>query len=239
MASARKTFRDLFENEKSPSFTIANDVLALATILSVLALVLETVEGFSAYEQLFNVIEYGTVALFTAEYLGRLYAAKSKPAYIFSFFGIVDLLAILPTFIGLTNLTFLKTTRALRILRFLRILRIIKLARKGRGHPKEDAVFFMNVQIYAVALVTALLILGSLLYVLEGGQSYAKDLPSAMYWVFSIILGGLSYERPVTTTGSILLITCRFLGLIFLGLIVNLTRKMMQKLLTGSTKDNK
>lgn len=239
MATLRKSVRDLLENEKSPGFALANDVLAFATLLSVLALVLETVEGFAPYHSVFKAIEYGTVALFTLEYLSRLYVAKSRLGYACSFFGVVDLLAIIPTFVGISNLTFLKTTRALRILRFLRVLRIAKLARRGKKHPSGEAVFLLNVQIYAAALLTALLVMGSLLYVMEGHQSYAKDLPSAMYWVLSIILGGLSYEKPVTTTGSVILILCRFLGLIFLGLIINLTRKFMKKVLTGSEKDDK
>ncbi|HYD93233.1 MAG TPA: ion transporter [Candidatus Paceibacterota bacterium] len=238
MASLRTTLRNTFENQKSPAFVITNDILALATLVSVLALVLETVAAFASYQPIFNVIEYATVALFTAEYLGRLYVAKSRFKYAFSFFGIIDLLAILPSFIGMANLTFLKTSRSLRILRFLRILRLAKLARKGKKHPSNSSIYVLNIQIYFTALLTAILIMGSLLYLTEGHHAYAKDLPSAMYWTLSVILGGLSYERPTSTIGVTLLIACRFLGLVFLGLIVSLTGTLMRKVLIGSEKDN-
>lgn len=225
----------LLDDPKAKGFPIINDVLALATIVSVLALILETVESLAPYHDILKTIELVTVALFTAEYFARVYAAKSRARYIFSFYGMIDLIAILPTFIGLANLTFLKATRALRILRFLRILRLAKLARVKRDGTQS--IYILNIQIYLTALVTALLVMGSLFYIIEHGHAYAKDIPSAMYWVFLIILGGIPYEQPHTTLGHIVLIATRFLSLILLGLVVSLTATMVRKALIGSEKD--
>ncbi len=231
----RTRLRKHLDDPKSKSFALVNDVLAIATIVSVLALVLETVPALNIYQRVFTVIEFGTVVLFSAEYLGRLYAAKSRIRYVFSFYGIIDLLAILPSFIGLANLTFLKATRALRILRFLRILRLAKLARIKKDGT--DSIYVLNIQIYLTALGSALLLLGSLFYILETGHPLAASIPSAMYWVFLVILGGIPYEQPHTELGQALLIMTRFLSLILLGLLVSLTATMMRKALIGSEKD--
>lgn len=235
MKRLKTRLHKLLEDPKAKGFTVVNDVLAVATIVSVLALVLETVEIFSPYHGIFRTIELVTVALFSVEYLARLYAAKSKLRYVFSFYGVIDLLAILPSLIGLANLTFLKATRALRILRFLRILRLAKLARIKRDGTQS--VYVLNIGIYLTALLGALILMGSLFYIVETGHTYATDIPSAMYWVFLIILGGIPYEQPHSTAGYSILITTRFLSLILLGLLVSLTATMVRKALIGTEKD--
>jgi len=236
MMRLRTRLRKLLDDPKAKGFTLINDVLAIATIVSVLAIVLETVHALSEYHAVFKAVELVTVVLFSAEYLGRLYAAKSRIRYVFSFYGIIDLLAILPSFIGLANLTFLKATRALRILRFLRILRLAKLARVKKDGT--DSIYVLNIQIYLTALAAALLLMGSLFYIVEVGHSLATSIPSAMYWVFLVILGGIPYEQPHTVFGQGLLITTRFLSLILLGLLVSLTATMVRKALIGSEKDS-
>ena len=107
---------------------MVNDILAAFTILSVISIVLETVPAFVHLKPLFDTVEYTTVAVFTLEYFARMYAAPRKRDYIFGFFGIIDLLAIAPTYLTLANFTFLKTARVLRILRFLRAIRLAKIA---------------------------------------------------------------------------------------------------------------
>lgn len=237
MARTQTLLRHAFDDANSRLFALVNDVLALATLLSVVAIILETVSALSAYETVFKAIEYATVALFTLEYMGRLAVAKSKAGYALSFFGIIDLLAILPTYAGLGNLTFLKTARSLRILRFLRMLRLAKLARIGDKPGGPQSLYRLNIQIYAVALTTALLVLGSLLFLLEGDKPYAKDLPSSIFWAFKVVLGGLPYQQPETTAGTVVLVLARFASMILLGLMLGLVGTLTRKVLTGSEKD--
>ena len=85
-----------FEDSSSPYFSLVNDVLAIVTIISIFVVVIETVSSLSPYKYLFLTIEWFTVILFTLEYLARLWVAKPKKKYYLGFFGIVDLLAILP-----------------------------------------------------------------------------------------------------------------------------------------------
>lgn len=231
------SFEDSLENPKSRFFGITNDVLATTTVVSVLALVLETVPALQIYTLAFTIIEYGATAIFTVEYLARIHSAKRKSKYIFSFFGIIDVLAIIPTYLGLGNFTFLKTTRALRIVRLLRMVRLAKLS-KLRKKDGSSSLYALNIQIYAITLITAVLILGTLFYIFEGHQAYAQDIPTAMFWVFKAIIGGVTYPQPVTQGGVVVLILTRFCSMILLGLMLSLVGTLMRKLLIGSEKDS-
>ena len=157
----------------------------------------------------------------------------------FSFFGIIDLIAIIPTLLGIGNLTFLKSARALRILRFLRMVRLAKLAKIPKKNMDPDSIYALNIEIYILALLASLLVLGTTLFFFEGGKEYAKDIPSGMYWAFKVILGGMSFEQPNTLPGTIILIIARFVSLILLGLILNLIGTVMRKVLIGTETDGK
>lgn len=234
----RAAVRKAFDDPNSQLFAVVNDMFAFATLVSVAAIILESVHALAPYETIFKTIEYLTVSLFTIEYAGRFLVAKSKPGYIFSFFGIIDILAIIPTYLGLANLTFLKTARSLRILRFLRMLRLAKLARLGEKPGTPQSLYRLNIQIYAVALTTALLVLGSLLFLFEGHQPYAKDLPTSIFWAFKAVLGGLPYQQPETTAGIVVLVLARFASMILLGLMLGLVGTLTRKALIGSEKDS-
>jgi len=228
---------DIFDDQKSPGFSALNDVLALATVLSIVAIVLETVESLRGYHMWFRAIEYSTATLFTIEYFGRLWLAKSKLKYAISFFGIADLIAIVPTFAGVGNLTFLKSVRSLRILRLLRILRIARLAKKVHVTDSSNSIYTINVEIYLIALISAVLFLGGFLYIFEANTTYASDIPAGMFWALKVILGGVFYQQPETTMGMIILISGRIVSLVLFGLLISLMGTVLRKLLTGSETD--
>lgn len=135
-----------FYGTNTKLFNVVGDVLSIIIIISVLSIILEWISALSAYHYLFNVIEYVSVAIFTIEYLGRVIGAEKKKDYIFSFWGLIDLLAILPTFLQLANLTLLKLVRALRILRFARTFRLVELLKfehlsKRTNEDKKEREF--------------------------------------------------------------------------------------------------
>ena len=228
---------EALENPKSKFFGITNDFLAFVTVISVLAIVLETVEAFAPYGTIFLGIEYVATFIFTLEYIARFKRESIKARYVFSFFGLIDLLAIVPTYLGLGNFTFLKTARAFRIIRLLRIIRLTRLA-KLKKKDGVSSLYTLNIQIYSITLITAILGLGTLFYFFEGDHSYAKDIPTAMFWVFKAILGGITYPQPITTGGLIVLILARFASMILLGLMMSLVGTIMRKLLIGSEKNS-
>lgn len=243
MDRLRLKLNEFFYHPEKRSFLVVNDVLAFFTLLSVFAIILETVESLRSYQVVFNYIEYITVALFTFEYIGRIIARKDKISYIFSFFGIIDLLAIIPTYLTLTNLTFLKTARVLRILRFLRMVRLAKLIRIETGQKKDMEehahLYRLNVRIYFFSLFSAVVVFGSLLYIFEGGQIGAANIPRGMIWAAKIITGGVAQHMPDTLFGDIVIIATRFTGLMLLGLLIFIVGDTVKKLLFGAPSDSK
>lgn len=224
------------ENPRHRYFLTLNYSLGLVTVVSVGAIILETVPQFSTWQNWLLLIEYSTVAIFSFEYVVRIYYTKNRLRYFFSFYGIIDLLAIVPTYLGLTNLTFLKVARAIRVIRMLRTLRLIKVARFSDKKAGSQAVLGINFEIYVVVLTIAIVVIGTLFYLTEE-QGKAPTILHGMYWVFQVVIGDRLYLSPETTGGTIVMILARFTALIFFGLTVGIVGAMLRKKLTGSAKD--
>lgn len=230
----------LFYQPETLGFTIVNDTLALLTLVSVLAIILETVPRFEVYHELFQWIEYTTVIFFTLEYLGRIVAQRRDVgAYVFSLFGIIDLIAIIPTFLGLTNLTFLKTARVLRILRLLRMVRLAKLARlPGKRRDLEDyrAIYRLNIGIYFFSLFVATTLFGTLIYIADGTNPEFASIPLGMLWALKPLMGGVAQIEPGTVWGEFIAILARFTGLVLFGLLIAIVGNVIKRVLFGTTK---
>lgn len=235
----KKFCRKAFYDSNSKLFVVTNDFLAIVIIVSIVAIILESVSFFSPYFPLLIFIEYIAVIIFSIEYICRIVGSDKKLSYIFSFFGIIDLLSILPTFLHLGNLSPLKSARALRILRFLRIIRLAKISHiKHLEHPSSKdtkAVIKLNTQIYITTLVVTVLILGNLIYIFEIGNPQFHNIPMSMLWVFESILGGsISSAIPQTYPGIIIFMIARFMGFILLGLLVHIIGNIASHLLLGT-----
>ncbi|MCR4286003.1 MAG: ion transporter [Candidatus Kaiserbacteria bacterium] len=234
MKLSKKTVLTIFENPKSPYFSITNDVLAVATIVSVFTIVLETVPSLSIYSFWFHIIDWTAVTLFTLEYCMRLWSARKRSSYAFSFFGVIDLLAILPTFIGLGNLMFLKSARVIRIIRFLRIVRLTKLSHLNIENAEETlGIFGFNIALYACALLLAFLSVGALLHIFVTSDGQYWSVPAGMYWTFSLFIGGLPAPIPPGTAGTIVFIIAKFLGMALFGLLIGVIGKIFNQLILG------
>ncbi len=235
----KKFCKKAFYDIDSKTFVVINDFLAIVIIVSIIAIILESVSSFSPYFPILLFIEYVAVIIFSIEYICRVIGSDKKLAYIFSFFGIVDLISILPTFLHLANLSPLKSARALRILRFLRIIRLAKISHikhLDRPSPKDSrAVIKLNTQIYITTLVVTVLILGNLIYIFEIGNVQFSNIPISMLWVFESILGGsISSAIPQTYPGIIIFMIARFMGFVLLGLLVHIVGNIASHLLLGT-----
>ena len=228
-----KLLQKAFLKPDNKIYFAVNDVLAVVTIISIMAVVLETMSSLSAYETWFLVIEWVAVIIFSLEYIGRLVVTKPRRKYTFSFYGIIDLVAILPTLLGLGNLTFLKSARALRIIRLLRILRLAKITRGTREKNIEDSfgVYGFNVLIYGATLLFSLIITGTLIYLVEPTTKAFADIPSGMWWSFKVFMGGMPVVTPETTWGDGVYVFTRFVGLLLLGLLVGVVGNIFRLLL--------
>ena len=173
----------------APPVPLRDVGIAIAAVISVIMLVLETVPGiYDSAPTFFSYGEIVFVAIFSIEYLYNITTAPSKRAYLLSFGGLVDLLSILPSYMGLIDVTGLKAFRALRVLRVLRVLKLIKIALAHRASRVETGVkknsFLVDLQIYAIAVTCAITISGTLGYYAEKDvpESAFTSIPAGMWW---------------------------------------------------------
>lgn len=219
-------------------FPWINDFLALVTLFAVAGLVLETVPGLKQYGVVFLWVESIAVVIFTIEYILRVWVAPSKKAYIFSVYGLIDLVSIAPTWFAASNLLFLKSARMLRILRLLRMVRLGKVMKGRLKHPHDlesnRDIFRLNVQIYIFALITAIILLGTLMYVVEAPRDHLDSIPMGMLWAAEALVGGsITGYYPHTTTGYLVSILARFIGLVLLGVLISVVGNVIRMWLLG------
>lgn len=230
----RKFLTRALVNSNTHTFKVVSDFLAILTIVSIASVVLETVPSLERYDTWFLITEWVAVFFFTLEYLGRLFVSKPRWKYSLSFFGIVDLVSILPTFLGLGNFTFLKSARAFRIIRLLRMMRLAKVGRAGVMTDENNmSVLSLNVLLYFATLVTALLITGTAIYLAEPQLPAFASIPAGMWWSFKVFMAGIPVTEPQTDLGGIFFVLTRFIGLLLLGLLVGVVGNVFKVLMMG------
>jgi voltage-gated potassium channel len=193
------------------------DLALIAVILaSVLVVILDSVDSLTAdHEALFDILEWMFTIVFTIEYLARLVSIRHPLRYATSFFGLVDLLAILPTYVAF----FIPPVSALfnvRLLRLLRIFRILKLSEyvSEFGFLGEALVASRRKIIVFIGFVLILVaILGSVMYVVEGPENGFTSIPVAMYWGISTMTTvGFGDITPKTDLGRLIASCMMLLG---------------------------
>ena len=169
----------IFTDPTSKAFTRWVAIINFWILISCLSLAGETVEPYATVNaKLFDYIEYAAVFFFTLDYLGNLYFAKDRMKYFFSFWGLVDLISIMPTYLAIMNLTALQGTKVLRVLRVVRVLRVLKMARIALQQLEQKLEssnpILTNLKIYFIALFSVVMISSTLMYYVEG-DLYSSD----------------------------------------------------------------
>ena len=183
-------------------------ILLWMIILSVTVVLLETVSTFSdAYHDAFVSAEWFFTIIFTVEYLLRIFSTPRPWKYITSFYGIVDLLAILPTYLGLIfdQTTFLLTIRALRLLRVFRIFKLGRYIKEATVLVQALQLSLRKIVVFFGAVLTLVLILGSIMYLVEGEENGFTSIPQSIYWaIVTITTVGYGDIAPSTVVGKML-----------------------------------
>ena len=164
-----------FADEESRLYQVINGVLVALIFLSIVSVALASVESiYTAYKPWFDLSEGIIVGAFTLEYAINIYVARDKRKYIFGIWGIIDLLAILPSWLMVADLRALKVGRVLRVLRFLRLMRILRAlklakvaARQAQRRQAKVNTLKLDLQIYLIALFSAVSIFSTLEYYAE------------------------------------------------------------------------
>lgn len=195
------------------------DVVLIGCILfSILIVILESLQGLPTFLTMpFIVLEILFTAFFTFEYVTRIYCSPHPRKYIFSFFGIIDLLATLPLYLVFLfpGVRHLLVIRAFRLIRVFRVFKLFNfwmegemLLRSLRQSSKKIAVFFLFVVILVISI-------GTLMYMIEGSResSQFNNIPNSIYWaIVTMTTVGYGDITPVTPLGKFLSACVMLLG---------------------------
>lgn len=162
------------------------DLILLGIIvLSVIIVMLETVKGFDTkYHNKLIVLEWIITIFFTLEYILRIISIKKPIKYIFSFYGIIDLVAILPMYLSFffVGASVLTVIRALRLLRLFKILKHPKFSSQSI-HLKEALIASRGkILIFIYFMLISSIIIGSVMYIVEGKEGGFTSIPISIYW---------------------------------------------------------
>lgn len=185
----------------------AFDLILIGLILvSIVVVSVESVAGFppKVYE-ITRITEWVLTGVFTLEYLARILALRHPRHYVFSFFGVVDLLALLPTYLALvfTGSQYLIVIRGLRLLRIFRVLKLFRFM--GEANLLYNAIrsSMPKIIIFMVTIINAAIISGTIVYLVEGEESGFTSIPRSVYWaIVTMTTVGYGDIAPATPLGQ-------------------------------------
>lgn len=195
----------VFESDDWASKTF--DIVLLILIFgSILIVILDSVVSLrTEYGQLFLTLEWISTILFTIEYGLRVWLSRERKKYVFSFFGVVDFLAILPTYLSffILNSQLLSVVRALRLLRVIRILKLGRYMVEAEYLVRSVKASFQKILIFFSFVITVALIMGTLMFIIEGPENGFTSIPVGMYWaIVTLTTVGFGDIYPVTPLGQ-------------------------------------
>jgi voltage-gated potassium channel len=215
-AAWRSKIHEIIFGADTPTGRWFDIVLILCIVLSVAAVMLDSVQSIRAEIGPWLIYaEWFFTILFTLEYLLRLIAVTRPTTYAMSFFGIVDLLAILPTYISLfyPGGQYLLVIRLLRILRVFRVLKLVQYVGESRLLVQALRASRRKITIFISTVLTLVTILGSLMYLIEGEGNGFTSIPKSIYWsIVTLTTVGYGDITPQTVLGQFVAVIIMILG---------------------------
>lgn len=193
------------------------DILLIVCILSsVVAVMLDSVAGIrQVHGPTLDAVEWFFTLLFTVEYLLRLWCIGRPIKYATSFFGIVDLLAILPTYLSvlIPQGEVLIVVRLFRILRVFRVLKIVRYLGEAEMLAQALRASRRKITVFLFAVVTLATIIGAVMYVVEGEEAGYTSIPKGVYWaIVTLTTVGYGDISPITPLGQFLAAIVMIMG---------------------------
>jgi voltage-gated potassium channel len=206
----------LLFHPENPSGKAVELVLLFSILASIIEILLDSVPSLHrVYRGLFEAGELVFTLFFTLEYVLRLMAADRPLAYARSFFGVIDLIALLPSYLGLLaiGIPSLMILRALRFLRIFRILKLLRYSEEARELILSLKASMSRIFVFLFFVLILALVVGSLMYFLEAPDSGFTSIPQAIYWtIVTLTTVGYGDIAPQTVLGKLLASVIMLLG---------------------------
>ncbi|KHJ36905.1 cyclic nucleotide-gated potassium channel [Pedobacter glucosidilyticus] len=203
----KRLYNIIFEHDTKAGR--AFDIALLWVILfSVVIVIIESIpEVHEAFFKEFYTIEWILTILFSVEYILRIWTSPKPFRYIFSFWGLVDLLSIIPTYFDLffAGYHYLLTVRIFRLLRVFRILKLVRFNREAQMLFNALKASSYKISVFLMTVLTMVTILGTLMYVIEGSENNFTSIPQSIYWaIVTVTTVGFGDIVPQTVLGKFL-----------------------------------
>ncbi len=212
----RRRFHQIIYEADTPAGKLFDLILLFLIIVSVVAVMLESVVPIHArYGAELQIIEWVITIFFSFEYVGRILSVRRPLKYIFSFYGIIDLLATLPAYIDLffPGMHFLASLRAVRLLRIFRILKLVHFVGAGNALIEALRKSRNKIAVFLFAVVVICVILGTIMYLVEGPESGFTSIPVSVYWtIVTLTTVGFGDITPETPFGQFVSVIIMILG---------------------------
>ncbi len=205
----RHKLHEVLYEADTPMGKLFNMVLLIVILASILLVMLESVDSFDAkYHDFLNTAEWVITILFSIEYIGRIIAVKRPWKYVFSFYGVIDLLSTIPKYLSIILVGGSSHSLvALRALRLMRIFRILKLARyigASTNFVRALKASRAKIAVFLSFVLILCIILGTIMYLVESDQdSGFNSIPRSVYWaIVTLTTVGYGDIAPITPLGQ-------------------------------------
>ena len=212
----RKRLQEIIFEAETPAGKAFDLVLIVSILLSVAAVMLDSIASVrEVHGYTLNLIEWFFTILFSIEYFLRLLCIGRPLKYAISFFGLVDLLSIAPTYLSLLlpGTHYLLVIRVLRILRIFRILKLVQYLNESRRIMMALRASRKKITVFLLTVLTLTTIFGSLMYMIEGEAAGFTSIPKGIYWtIVTLTTVGYGDISPQTNLGQMLASVVMIMG---------------------------
>jgi len=212
----RSTLYTIIFEADTPAGKAFDEILILSILLSVTVVMLDSLRSITiSHGELLHLLEWVFTILFTVEYFFRLICVGRPIRYATSFFGVIDLLAILPTYLSLfiAGSQYFMAIRVLRLLRIFRVLKLVQYLGEAELLMSALRASRRKITVFLFAILNLVVILGSLMYVIEGAESGFTSIPISIYWaIITLTTVGYGDIVPQTNLGHALAAVVMIIG---------------------------
>jgi voltage-gated potassium channel len=212
----RNKLHEIIYEADTPEGKLFDVILLILILISIVAVMLESVASIKiVYGEQLDIIEWVITGFFTLEYIARIISVKKPASYIFSFYGIIDFLAMLPKYIDLLfpGLGFLISIRALRLLRVFRILKMMNFVWASNQLLLSLKRSRIKIAVFLFGVIILCVIMGTLMYIVEGPQSGFNNIPISVYWtIVTLTTVGFGDLTPLTPLGQFISMIIMIMG---------------------------